>query len=129
MLSTMHKLALWVGIYGLTGGSVALSQSTRPALPDAPPPPVAEKPTEPVPLPPKEKPHDQAVPVISITTDEKGQIVEEYKINDVTYMMRVTPKKGVPYYLIDVDGDGDLETSQFPDNFGPQPVFWKLLEW
>ncbi len=125
MLNTMKIL---IPAISLVWASAPVAQD-KPELPDAPPPPAVETQTEPAPIPPKKKPHDQNVPVISITTDEEGQIVEEYKINGVTFMMRVTPKKGLPYYLIDIDGDGDLETSQFPDHLGPQPVHWKVLEW
>lgn len=124
MLSTMNRLPIVAGllISGLAFGlPFGLASGQTPATePDAPPPP---------PLPPKKVPSDQIVPTVTIRTDEKGALVEEYRINGALYMMRVTPKKGVPYYLLDMDGDGNLETSQIPGDTGPQPVYWKLFEW
>ena len=40
----------------------------------------------------------------------KPGIVEELRVNGQLYAIRVTPKHGVPYYLVDSDGDGNLET-------------------
>jgi len=41
---------------------------------------------------------------------KKPNIVEELRVNGQLYAIRVTPKHGVPYYLVDSDGDGNLET-------------------
>lgn len=62
----------------------------------------------------------------------KGQgndVVSEFRINGQLYMIRVTPKKGVPYYLVDSDGDGNLETrwnELAPDILIPA---WVLKRW
>ncbi len=100
-------------------------------LPDAPPPPLPDKASEPAvqpPLPPKKVPSDQSLPTVSVRTDDEGQLIEEYRINGQVYMMRVTPKKGQPYFLLDSDGDGNLETTPI-DGEQVQPVFWKLFAW
>jgi hypothetical protein len=38
--------------------------------------------------------------------------VEEYRMNGVLYMVKVTPTVGPPYYLIDTTGDGNLNAPQ-----------------
>ena len=62
-------------------------------LPDVPPPPtVAKDGTEP-----------------EVTIKQKGeQKIEEYRIHGHLYMIKVTPKHGVPYYLVDMKGDGQF---------------------
>ena len=57
------------------------------------------------------------------------RLINEFRINGQLYMIRITPKKGAPYYLVDSDGDGDLETrwnELAPDLLIPS---WVLLRW
>ena len=87
---------------------------------DAPPPP---------PLPPKAVPPDDlAIPTVTIRRED-GQIVEEYRLNGALTMIKVTPKKGLVYYLIDTTGDGDLETKWYENEGGIKPVYYKIFEW
>jgi hypothetical protein len=60
-------------------------------LPDVPPPPgMVESSDEP-----------------QVTIIKRGEDrVEEYRVNGKLYMMKVTPPHGVPYYLVDDQGDG-----------------------
>jgi len=37
---------------------------------------------------------------------EEGQTIEEYRMAGRLYMIKVTPKGGKPYYLVDDRGDG-----------------------
>ena len=56
-------------------------------------------------------------------------VIEEYRINGLLYMVKITPKVGVPYYLLDRDGDGRMEArmSEIYDDFVvPQ---WVLFSW
>ena len=58
-----------------------------------------------------------------------NQLINEFRINGQLYMIRITPKKGAAYYLVDSDGDGDLETrwnELAPDLLIPS---WVLLRW
>ena len=70
----------------------------------------ARKPAE-APLPPTVAvavdADSQAEPEIRIIqkTDQK---VEEYRINGRLYAIKVTPKIGLPYYLVDEDGSGKM---------------------
>jgi Protein of unknown function (DUF2782) len=60
---------------------------------------------------------------------EQDKTVEEYRIGGKLRYVKITPSKGKPYYLVDRDGDGTLET-RYSDLKGPPPINqWLLLEW
>jgi len=54
--------------------------------------------------------------------------IEEYRINGQLYMVKVTPTVGVPYYFIDTDGDGSLESQQH-ELSGHIVPNWILFKW
>lgn len=46
-----------------------------------------------------------------VTIRRRGEdVIEEYRIGGRLYMVKITPQLGPPYYLVDGDGDGNLET-------------------
>ena len=56
-----------------------------------------------------------------------GDRVDEYRVQGQLHVVKVTPRRGAPYYLIDKNGDGRLDSSK---GEGPvSPVLWKLFEW
>jgi len=67
-------------------------------------------------------------PDIRISPNKK-QVIEEYRSNGRLYMIKITPKKGPPYYLIDADGDGDMETRR--NDLTPNLLIptWVLFSW
>lgn len=67
-------------------------------------------------------------PDITIIQGE-DRTIEEYRIKGRLYMIKVTPKKGVPYYLVDTDGDGNLETHRGELTEDLLIPSWTLLEW
>ncbi len=71
-------------------------------LPEPPPPPagVADSAGE---------------PQVTIT-QQGGNKVEEYRLNGKLYMMKVTPSTGVPYYLIDEQGNGVWSRQDGPNS-------------
>lgn len=92
------------------------------------PPAIPNAVVEEEPLPPKIQ-DEQLEPTVTIREEEDRRI-EEYRINGRVYMIKVTPKKGIPYYYIDSDGDGQLELDLTQQALNPvQPVFWKIKEW
>jgi uncharacterized protein DUF2782 len=68
-------------------------------------PPKLEPLPEPPPAPPGVEPDASLEPEVTITTRGEDK-VEEYRVNGKLYAMKVTPRHGVPYYLMDVTGDG-----------------------
>lgn len=71
---------------------------------------------------------EELEPEVTIRPNGQG-FVEEYRIKGQLYMVKVTPKRGFPYYLIDTDGDGNLETRR--SNFDPDVLIprWTLFRW
>ncbi len=83
---------------------------------------------EPPPLPPKVRSEEEP-PVVSIRTEE-DKTIEEYRQNGRVYMVKVTPREGISYYYMDLDGDGELELQPGENGLNPvAPVMWKLFEW
>ena len=98
----------------------ALAQTEAPQnlepVPDVPPPPARVESGEPL---------EPDVRIIR----KKDATIEEYRINGNLYMIKVIPVIGPPYYLMDQDGDGRMETnmSELRENFVvPQ---WVLFSW
>ncbi len=85
-------------------------------LPDAPPPP------DPV------LSGHTLEPEITIV-QRRDETVEEYRHNGQLFMVKITPIRGKPYYLMDSDGDGHLETrmSQLYSDFVIPK--WVLFSW
>lgn len=58
---------------------------------------------------------------------ENGDLIEEYRVAGQLKVVKITPLRGAPYYLMDRDGDGHLDSSK---GEGPvSPVYWKLFGW
>jgi len=102
--------------------AVLMAQSDLEKPPEIPPVDAEEQP-----LPPKVQ-DEQLEPTVTIR-EEEGEQIEEYRYNGQVYMVKVTPRVGVPYYLVDTDGDGNLETSPSKGLDPVKPVFWKIKEW
>ncbi len=89
------------------------------AAPAAPPPPDLK----PVPDGP---PNPGDAPPVTIKPSGKGR-VQEYRANGRVYMLKITPKVGKPYYLIDQKGEGFFTRRDSLDG-GLQPPMWKVKE-
>ena len=133
-MRNLHKTGLLFTLVCL-----ALLPAPAPAQEDlSRPPPIPEEsedyqplmpePKEDVPIPPKVQ-QEQIEPTVRIIEEEE-RTIEEYTSNGTVYMVKITPKKGVPYYYIDTDGDGKLELDPSQQALNPvQPVYWKIKEW
>ena len=66
-------------------------------------------------------------PEITIIRRDDATITE-YRVNGNLYMVKIVPAFGPPYYLIDRDGDGQMEgrSSIYDDIIVPQ---WVLFSW
>ena len=92
------------------------------------PPPIPPVEAEEIPIPPKVQ-NEQLEPTVTIREEEE-RLIEEYRMNGQVYMVKITPKGGIPYYYIDSDGDGRLELDMDRQALNPvQPVYWKIKEW
>jgi hypothetical protein len=74
---------------------------------------------EPLPPPPAFNAAPDAAPddAPEVTiTKETEQTVEEYRAGGKLYMIKITPKHGVPYYLVDDRGDGKFVRQESLDS-------------
>ena len=60
---------------------------------------------------------------------KKDRTIQEYRIHGQLYMIKVIPEHGYPYYLMDTNGDGTLDSRQDELNSGLLVPNWILLQW
>jgi len=83
-----------------------------------PPPPVKNYRAKPPATPPAES--EQAVPEPEVVITTRGEDrYEEYRVGGVLYMIKVTPKVGKPYYLVDRQGTGVFDRTDFVQSVSP----------
>ncbi len=96
----------------LGGLGAAVGADQRPALQALPPPP----------LPAVGAQDADLEPQVTITKQTE-QTVEEYRAGGKLYMIKITPKVGKPYYLVDDRGDGKFSRQESLDS-GVRPPRW-----
>jgi hypothetical protein len=66
----------------------------------------------------------------SVTIEEyDNRTVERYSVNNNTYMLKITPNAGAPYYLVDEDGSGEMAWRRSAPGLNTQVPQWTLLSW
>jgi len=87
---------------------------------DAPPPPASLS---------DQEGQEEIEPEVVII-QRKDKTIEEYRVNGRLYMIKVTPKNAPPYFLLDKDGDGTME-SRRSANLEPDIMIpnWVLFRW
>ncbi|MGH8685875.1 MAG: DUF2782 domain-containing protein [Nitrosospira sp.] len=108
----------------------AAAQSKEPKQPKdlRPIPEVPEPPEIALPSPGADQEDPSLEPQVTITKRGEDKI-EEYRINGRIYMIKVTPRIGLPYYLIDHHGDGtfsDRATGGLDQ--GIRPPMWVIRQ-
>ena len=89
--------------------------------------PVLQPLPEPPPPPPGYEPDPATEPQVTIL--KRGtDVVEEYRVNGRLYMIKITPSIGVPYYLVDFNGDGKFVRQDNYDS-GIRPPMWVIFKW
>lgn len=89
-------------------------------------PPPAELP--PPPAMPESAESGQVIePEVTIIEDDRGTIYE-YRVNGNLYQVKIQPVAGPAYYMLDLDGDGEMDVRRDEpwNNDIPQ---WVLLRW
>jgi hypothetical protein len=118
MPATPCRPALFLAL-GLALAAPLAAQEAQAPAPPREEPPLPEKILNPPPL--------GVAPTVNIRQIDNGDTVEEYRVNGRLTMVKVTPKRGAPYTLLDSNGDGRLDRK---DAEGPvAPVYWTLYEW
>ncbi|MGQ9830322.1 MAG: DUF2782 domain-containing protein [Thermochromatium sp.] len=57
-----------------------------------------------------------------------GEVIYEYRVHGVLYMVRVQPPFGPPYYLYDLNGDGLIDAQERAAHNIAVPQ-WMLFDW
>jgi hypothetical protein len=65
-------------------------------------------------------------PPVTIRPSSQGRVIE-YRANGKLYMLKIIPKVGKPYYLIDEKGDGQFARQESLDS-GMRPPLWVIKE-
>lgn len=105
----------------------ALAQEPGAAVP-VPPPPAGAGGFLQAPEPAQTPVTGEAVEPDITIREEGQQIITEYRVNGLLYMIRIQPQFGPPYFLVDTNGDGliDVRDSSPLNNNIPQ---WLLFSW
>lgn len=61
--------------------------------------------------------------VSNVHVEANGDTIEEWRVNGRLHTVKVTPARGPVYYLIDSDGDGQIDNTKD----GISPVYFKLF--
>ena len=94
--SLRRSSSLFALLVALALPAVGQTRSDLQPLPAVPPPP------------PEMVPFDAALEP-QVTISRRGdETVEEFRVQGKLYMVKVTPAHGVPYYLIDNQGNGNF---------------------
>ncbi|MGH8475193.1 MAG: DUF2782 domain-containing protein [Methylococcales bacterium] len=65
-----------------------------------------------------------------ITIKRRGdRLIQEYRINGILYMVKIVPDLGPAYYLIDSDGDGNMDVRHRDLERGLKVPQWVLMRW
>lgn len=111
----MHRAVATTGLALLLSLSASSSaQTLTPVEQVEPPPPVVSG--------------EQFEPDVTIRR-EPDRTVHEYRVGGELRAIRVQPKNGPPYYLVDSDGDGRLESSNHIYGPGFWVNAWVLFSW
>lgn len=96
---------------------------------EQPPPPLEPLPEgDAPPIPSGTQEAEELEPEVTIIKRGKD-VVQEYRMNGQLYMIKIVPQVGLPYYLVDRDGDGQLESRYNrlePDILVPS---WMIYRW
>jgi len=103
-------------LLGFFATGVFAAEPAPEKLEPLPPPPVFDA------GPDTGQPEDE--PQVTITKPREA-VVEEYRVGGKLYMIKVTPKVGPPYYLIDDLGDGKFVRQESLDS-GFRPPRWVI---
>lgn len=88
----------------------------------------------PAPLPPPDlvesdaETDEELQPEVTIIR-RKDATVEEYRLNGKLYMVKVTPFVGKPYYFVDRDGDGLMESKMNDIYEATKVPQWVIFSW
>lgn len=99
-----------------------------PPLAAQPPPPELQPVPDPPPLPDRVRSGESLEPDVTIIRRAR-ETITEYRINGRLQAIRVEPDGAPAYYLVDTDGDGELETRRTSYDSDLLIPMWLILSW
>jgi len=94
---------------------------------------LAEKPADipPPPSAPSDQRGQEEIEPEVVIIQREDKTIEEYRVNGQLYMIKVTPKNAPPYFLLDNDGDGTMESRLGASDLEPDIMIprWVLFRW
>jgi hypothetical protein len=118
MRTSLPYLLLGLLCVGL--GSSAAEEGVGTVVDVPPPPPLAE---------PVEPAADEGIEPEVTIIQRRDATHEEYRLNGRLYMVKVTPVVGPPYYYVDRDGDGLMETRMNDRAWEVKIPQWVIFSW
>ena len=115
---TMKQL---VKRFSIAAAMLLAAQTTLAEKPaDIPPPPTSDD----------QQGQEEIEPEVVIIQRE-DKTIEEYRVNGQLYMIKVIPKNAPPYFLLDNDGDGNMESRLAASSLEPDIMIprWVLFRW
>lgn len=96
-------------------GTALAADASPPDLKPLPPPPALDP----------NSPDDDLESQVTITK-KKDMVIEEYRVGGKLFKIKVIPKVGPPYFLIDERGDGQFSRQDGPDASNLRPPQWVI---
>lgn len=109
-----NQFRVLLGISGLLAAGLAFAQGNTPIQPP-PPPPVMQS--------------GQALEPEVVIRQQGSETIYEYRVEGKLVMVKVQPAAGPPYYFVDRNGDGVLETRTSDPRHLPDINQWVLFRW
>jgi len=123
--NTMRRTLPIILVLLFMHSSNIIAEEVPPIVTEEIPPAIVPEPPE---LPAQIVSGENMSPDITITRQKK-ETITEYSVNGNVYMVKITPSSGPAYYLVDTDGDGDLETRRSELEKGMNIPQWLLFSW
>jgi hypothetical protein len=128
---TIMTSRLLVLCFAALAGAALAQQPPAPPPPATPPaaPPTYSKPPDaaPPPMPDVTTPDSELEPQITIKRTEK-ETTEEVRVNGELRYIKVTPRYGLPYYLVP-SSNGQTYLRYDSLDFGLKTPMWLLFSW
>jgi len=90
---------------------------------------VPEAVPEPPDLPMPVQSGEEMEPDINIRKGKDNELIQEYSRNGKVYMIKITPQVGPPYYLLDTNGDGQMDVKKNDMDKNTNINMWNLFQW
>ena len=97
-------------------GAVIAADAPQPDLQPLPPPPALDP-----------NVHDSDLEPQVTIVKKKDMVIEEYRVGGKLYKIKVIPKIGKPYYMIDDRGNGEFTRHDGPDAASMRPPRWIIF--